>query len=146
MASVFLDTSALLRRYFTAEPGANRVRILCEPSQGHTIAVSRLAALELASGLGRRVRERTLPERERRRRWDTFVIDLRDQYRVVQITEAVYATAQRLVSAYPLRTLDAIQLASALVVRERLRDLVFWTADDQQATAARREGLAVEHM
>ena len=146
MANVFLDTSALLRRYYTNEPGANRVRMICAPSQGHTLLISRLAHVELASGLSRRVRDRTLPARERDRRWSAFEDDLRIQYGVVHLTEAICFTAQRLVTAYPLGALDAIQLASALAVRERLRGLAFWTADDQQAAAARRERLAVEQV
>ena len=144
--NVFLDTSALVRRYYPAEAGANRVRVLCAPAHGHTIMVSRIAVVELAAALSRRVREGTLPTRARGRHWNVFGIHLRDQYRVVQTTERVYDTAQRLVFTYPLRTLDALHLASALAVRERLRDLVFWTADEQQAAAARREGVVVERL
>lgn len=46
--------------------------------------------------------------------------------------------------ATPVRTLDAIHLASALILRERrAADLVFATHDTQQATAARALGFPV---
>jgi predicted nucleic acid-binding protein len=146
MAIVFLDTSALVRRYYPSEPGANRVRSLCAPSRGHSILLARLAAIEFAAALSRRVREGSLPVRERSRHWKAFQIHLRDQYRVMQATEEVFTATQRLVFAYPLRTLDALQLASALVAATRIRRgrVAFWTADEQQASAAGREGLAVE--
>jgi hypothetical protein len=58
----------------------------------------------------------------------------------------VYSRAERLVFGAALRSLDALHLASALVAAERTRrrTLQFWTADKQQAEAARREGLQVE--
>lgn len=46
--------------------------------------------------------------------------------------------------ATPVRTLDAIHLASALILRERRAvDLLFATHDTQQATAARALGFPV---
>ena len=50
----------------------------------------------------------------------------------------------------PLRTLDAVQLASALEAQRRQRRsggpaLVFVTADQRLEVAARRSGLAVEN-
>jgi hypothetical protein len=43
-----------------------------------------------------------------------------------------------------VKTLDAIHLASAIVLRDRRGiDLIFATHDDQQATAARALGFAV---
>jgi predicted nucleic acid-binding protein len=146
VATLFLDTSSLARRYFPSERGARRVRAVCAPSLGHALFQARIAAVEFAAALNRRVRDGTLPVQERNRHWQAFQIHLRDQYRVIQATEAVYASAQHLVFTYALRSLDALQLASALAVRARLRrsQLQFWTADEQQAAAARGEGLTVE--
>jgi predicted nucleic acid-binding protein len=146
MAWAFLDSSALVRRYYTAEHGANRVRVLCAPSNGNTIVLARLAPVEVAATLNRRVRDGSLTAEGCVQRWRTFQIHWSDQYQVIETTEAVYSRAERLVFGAALRSLDALHLASALVAAERTRrrTLQFWTADKQQAEAARREGLQVE--
>ena len=146
MAVLFLDTSALVRRYFQPEAGANRVRQVCTPSQGHSIVVARIAAVEVAAALRRRLRERTLTRAGLERRWRQFDADWRNQYQVALPTEAVHMSATTLVARYPLRTLDALQLASALAVGARVSPdaFQFWTSDEQQARAARGEGLRVE--
>src|SRR5438067_1893154 len=114
MATAFLDSSALMRRYYQAEPGANRVREICSPSRRNALLVARFASVEIASGLARRVREGTLTESGRRQRWWQFRLDWADQYEAVELSDAIYAQAERLVAQYPLRALDAIQLACAL--------------------------------
>ena len=120
MAVIFLDTSALVRRYFQPEPGANRVREVCAPSRGHSILLARVAPVELAAALNRRVRDRTLTLLGRDRRWRLFRFDRHDHYEVVEATDRVYSVAERLAFQYPLRALDAIQLASALAAAARV--------------------------
>lgn len=63
-----------------------------------------------------------------------------DSIGVVGLTRTVLLRAA-LPMATPVRTLDAIHLASALMLRERLKKpLVFATHDAQQALAARTLG------
>jgi predicted nucleic acid-binding protein len=92
------------------------------------------------------VREGTLPRRERDHYWAQFRLDWASQYQVVELTARIYVVADHLTFAYPLRSLDALQLACALAAVRRLtrRRLTFMTADGQQARAAEREGLVVE--
>lgn len=146
MARFFADTSALGRRYFQPEPGANRVREVCTPSRRNTILLARLATTEFASALNRKVREGALPPRARDRYWAQFLVDWASQYHVVELTERIYAVADHLTFAHPLRSLDALQLACALAAVGGFaqRRLTFMTADAQQARAAEREGLVVE--
>ena len=146
MAHFFVDTSALARRYYQPEPGSRRVREVCAPSRRHTLLLARLATTELGSALNRKVREGALPSRERDRRWQQFLADWASQYQVVELTERIYTVADHLTFAYPLRSLDALQLACALAAVEGLarRGLTFMTADAQQARAAEREGLVIE--
>jgi uncharacterized protein len=62
---------------------------------------------------------------------------------LVSLTRTVLQRAA-LPMATPVRTLDAIHLATALMVRERSTDpLIFATHDAQQAAAARALGFAV---
>lgn len=67
----------------------------------------------------------------------------RGEYIEVRIGGGVMAIAEALVNRRLLRTLDAIQLASAFDARERYHELQFWTADRRQADAAVGEGLDV---
>ncbi len=46
MAAIFIDTSALARRYDQSEPGASRIRAICAPAQRHTLLVARIASVE----------------------------------------------------------------------------------------------------
>ncbi len=83
---------------------------------------------------------------EQARVWRAFQADVRHQYRMVALTEDVISRAETFVIRHPLRALDAIHLACALSVPydPRVGAIQFWTADRQQAAAARAEGLVVE--
>ncbi len=146
MAALFLDTSALVRRYDRAEPGAARVRAACAQARGNTLVLARLATVEMASALARKTRDGTLNLTERTRLWRLFLAHRRDQYQVVALTDEVYARAEQLLFRHPLRAFDATHLSCALVIAARLPllGLEFWTADRRQAQAAGVEGLAVE--
>ena len=144
MATIFLDSSAAFRRYYQPEAGANRVRELCAPSRRNVLLIARIAPVEVASAFARRVRDGTLPAPTAVRRAQQLRLHVRHQYQIVPATDAVYVLAERLVGRHPLRSLDALQLATALTVAARGVRLQFWTADRQQAAAARAEGLGVE--
>ena len=146
MATIFLDTSALIRRYDASEPGARRVRAICAPSPERTLLVARLTSVEVASALARRIRDGALLPVHQDQLWRLFRAHWRDQYHVVALTEEVYTSAEQLLFGHPLRACDALHIGCALVAAAKLPELPlqFWTADRRQAQAARAEGLAVE--
>ena len=146
MSVIFLDTSALVRRYDRMEHGSSRVRAICAPAKGNTLLVARIASVEVASAFATKVRDRTIRAADRSRLWRLFRAHWRDQYRVVSLTEDTYVHAERLLFRSPIRTLDALHVGCALVVAARLPDihLEFWTADRQQAEAARSQQFTVE--
>ena len=148
MVAYFFDTSALVRRYDAAEPGSDRVRALCRRSSGHALLVSRIAVIEVAAALNRKLREGRFDVAQRDQRWRLFRRHLRHQYRVNALEAPTFEAAERLVFAHPMRAYDALQLASALHSARLLAGLVadFWfcTADRAQAGAATAEGLQVE--
>lgn len=146
MAAIFLDTSALVRRYDRSEPGASRVRAICAPARAHTLLLARVASVEVASALSRKVRDGSIGADDSSRLWRLFRAHWRDQYQVVAITENAYTQAERVLFRSSIRTLDALHVACALVVAAQAPEigLEFWTADRQQAQAARTEGLTVE--
>jgi predicted nucleic acid-binding protein len=148
MAVLFFDTSALVRRYDQREPGSESIRDLCDVNSGHTLIVSRIIQVEVASALNRKLREGVLSKEALQRMWDLFQAHRLDQYQVLSLDETTLLAAERLLFAHQLRGVDAVHLASALGVAALLGDVVhdfrFCTADRAQAAAARRENLTVD--
>src|SRR5262249_18257506 len=147
VALVFLDTSALVRRYDPAEPGAAQVRALCRRTSGHTLLIAQITTIEVASALARKLREGRLTQPQVNRLWRSFRLHARECYDPIAVSTAVLRRAERLLFAYRLRAYDAAQLASALEARTVLGrftpDFRFCTADQRQATTAQNEGLLV---
>jgi uncharacterized protein len=146
VTAIFLDASVLVRRYDRTEPGSRRIRAVCAAAAGNSIVLSQLAPVELASALSRKLRLRTLQLAQRNRLWRLFQTHWRDAYQVVALHPSIFGRAEQLVFQHPLRAFDAIHIACALTAAGQLprEPLEFWTADRQQAAAARAEGLAVE--
>lgn len=148
MAVLFLDTSALFKRYMQTEPGAARVLDLCDPDSGNALYLSALTSIEVAAALNQRVRERRIRPGQRDNRWAAFQDDLDSQYRVIAWDDAIRQTAERLVFAHPLRGYDAVHVATALRLAQMLAgiqaEVVFCSGDQRQARAAQSEGLTAE--
>ena len=106
-------------------------------------ATARLSAVEVASALARRCREGAFPATERDRALAALEDDL-SALRVVELSTSVVDEARVLLVRHLLRAGDAIQLASALLLRRELAEPVTFAAyDDRLKFAARVEGLTV---
>ena len=145
MASIFLDASALVRRYDRSEPGSAMVRAVCSRPRGNTLIIARHATVEVASAFGRKTRAGAHNPRVVAKVWTTFQAHVRDQYRVIELTDIVYSRAERLVFVHVLRGFDALHVGCALMIAAESPDtpVQFWTADRRQAEAASAEGLDV---
>jgi predicted nucleic acid-binding protein len=124
LPAYFADTSALLKLYL---PEVGTTWLLLQDLTA--LGVSSLVVLEVRSALARRQHEGSLSPRATEQIWKTFA---------------------RGANQIPLRTLDALQLASALEFQRRARQagagpIVLLTADDRLEAAAVRAGLAVEN-
>jgi predicted nucleic acid-binding protein len=148
MPDAFLDTSALVKYYHT-ELGSSRVITLVD-DPSIVVWISRLSLIEMHSVMARKVREGYLPiihfHRWRRR----FFADVRSRkFRVVRAMPSQEREAMRLLTHYgtaiPLRTLDALQLAVALWLRDRGHLDQFLCSDARLCEAARRERLQVSN-
>jgi predicted nucleic acid-binding protein len=131
----FLDSSALVKRYLP-EPGTDIVR----GRRRRRIAVSRIVYAELVAAVARAWRKKLLEEAAR----DTIFTAIDADFRGLDVTEVRRAIIDRipsLVLRQPLRAYDAVQLASALTLKERGATVEFWGADDRLIIAARGEGL-----
>ena len=133
----FLDSSLLVRRYAgrRGAPAAATRDLLQD------FAVSDIARVEVPSALQRRVREGQLDPRGAKAALDAFARDLRSLTRV-GVDDRVLDGSAALLKRHPLRSLDAIQLASALrLAHGAPGPVTFGSADARLNAAARAEGL-----
>ena len=89
-------------------------------------------------------------EAERDRNITLFKRDVRRQYTTVRVTSTVYDRAGNLCRIHRLRAYDAVQLASALLIRSKLAvigvpTLTFVSADVELLSIGSDEGLSVEN-
>jgi len=137
----YLDTNALVKLY-VKETGSPAVRAACDRSEA--LATSRLSYVEAYAAAARRVREGGLSRKARARFAENLERDWQD-YAIVEVSEVVCRLAVELAGRHPLRAADALQLASALFLRESARQSVlFLCFDERLVAAAQEEGLAVD--
>lgn len=142
------DTSALIKRYLSDESNSEVVGAIFKDGAIRPV-ISRLVGIEMAAALTRRELEGDLAAADRSEAWTSVLEHMRDEYRIVAIDDSVCGQAEELVATTRLRTLDAIHVATALLVLARLDEsdsLVFVTADRRQAATAREVGLAVQYL
>jgi len=136
---LYLDTSALVKKYFK-EQGSKDVIHLWKKTRA--IVTSTVAYAEALAAIHRKKREASDIDHSvfkaiftaLKKDWATFIH--------VDVTNALNRTIEKLVSAHPLRGFDAIHLASALIVNERINeDFIFACYDKRLIEAAKKEGL-----
>ena len=143
----FFDTSALVKRYLH-EKGSVRVRRLLQTG-GATFYQTFITPLEMTSAFYRQHRENHISIEDLSLLLRSYAVHSHSEYLLVPYAETLTDLAAALVSRYPLRALDAIQLASALELRGALPpvapSLIFVSADDRLVRTARQELLQVEN-
>lgn len=145
MSSYYIDTSVLIKRYLT-ETGSTWVRNLVDLSAGHVIVICDLTAVEVFSTLARRQREGTLTASDVNILQTRFLADFSREYLSVKLEDAVLSYARTLLNRYSLRSLDAIQLASAVEASVILGEsMTFLSADKSLLAAAIGEGFATDN-
>jgi predicted nucleic acid-binding protein len=139
----YFDTSALVKRYVD-EPGRREVQQLL---RRHDCVTSAILPVELRSALRRRVAERTLDSSRVSEILKRVAAD-RAYWTVIEVGAEVLSGAEALVSVHPLRTLDAIHVASAQLFAARLSiaALIFVSADQRQTDVTNAIGLATRHI
>lgn len=113
MSAFFVDTSALAKRYLV-EIGTTWTRSWTKSAAGNVIIIAELTSVEMFSLLNRRLREGSLTPSSMNRLQQLFLGHLQFEYLVVFSFSQIHVLARDLVNRYPLRALDAIQLASAV--------------------------------
>ena len=134
MSLAYFDTSALVKNY-VQEAGSVQVRELLA---AYEFLSSAIAPIELHSAVQRRYRLGEIT----RTNYNTIVsrvkID-RSFWQLVESVPQVLTKAEEVVINHNVRTLDAIHLASALIIQQSLHvSFPFISADERQLAAARR--------
>lgn len=131
----YLDTSAIVK-LFLVEDGSELVRELWE---GDTpVSTAGISQTELVCALAAAARDGRFGAGQ----LSEDVIDgtfLREHAEVVAADAGLLVSASRLAVAHRLRAVDAIHVASVLVLRDTEPIFVSW--DDEQRNAAHAEGL-----
>jgi len=144
MAILFVDSSALLKRYRN-EAGSERVFELLQDAE--RLLIARLTVVEVSSALVRRALATGVPAAELEATIADFDGDLAKSFDLVELDELVMGRAVVVARQHALRGADAIQLACALLAQEELRgfSILFLSSDAELNAAALAEGLQVEN-
>jgi predicted nucleic acid-binding protein len=134
----FLDTSCLAKLYVLE---TDSLPLAAAATAAGQLAVSVLAELEFLSAIGRRIKDRELAARQYEQILSSFTSDWRSLYVQQPLNDVVLEHSRTLLRNYRLRTLDALQLASAITYSAFVKvPLDFLTADRALAEVAQREG------
>ena len=142
----FFDSSALIKLYHP-ELGSQQIAAMFG-GPDRRIIVSRLAGVELHSALALKTRTGHLDRERSAALRIRFLNDVASgAIALVALSEFHYAAAERLIVRYGdrqgLRTLDALQLAVALEVKDHVGLVALVAADKVLCEVAALEGLAV---
>jgi predicted nucleic acid-binding protein len=148
MAAVFLDSSALVKRYIQ-EVGTPWVSGLTASTAGNWLYVARITGVEVVSAITRKARTGGISSVHASQALAGFRADFPGIFTVVEVTPALASEAMRLAEAHFLRAYDAVQLAAVLGLKnERLADGLplptLISADTELNTAAQGEGLLLD--
>ncbi len=135
---LYLDTSALVKRYF-AESFSEEV--IAKWNESEVIVTSSVGYAETMSTIYRKQKDQDLDDEVVQDIVGLFQKDWKSFIRV-DVTDHLNALIGRLVHAYFLRGFDAVHLSSALIVHDRLPQNFFFACFDQRLNqAAGMEGL-----
>jgi predicted nucleic acid-binding protein len=148
VAVLFLDTSALVKRY-AVEVGSSWVTAQTEPASRNECWLAALTRVEVLAALALKVRTGHLTLSQARRAEQVFRRELATHFQSIDVTRALLHEAMRLVLPHALRAYDAVQLATALQLHAqqvvaRLPAPIFVSADGDLNRAALAEGLQVD--
>ena len=142
MALLYFDTSALVKRYYE-EPGTEAVDALIEGDD--TVVISSLSVVETVSAFRRKYNRTGISESRVNDLLSAFFEEALTKFVIVPMAESVLQLAFTLVLGGDLRTLDSLQLSTALGLDTDDELLRFVTADAELAAVAEANGLPVSN-
>jgi len=147
MQHFFFDSSALAKRYIP-EAGTAWVRQITNMKTGFQIVISEIALVEISNAIARRRSEGRFSSAMAVSLVNLLMRHASTHYRIYPLDDDVIAQAQQLSLDYApkLRSLDAIQLACAILMNQSIvaaqqPPLTFVCADTRLLTVAAAEGM-----
>ncbi|MEO7045757.1 MAG: type II toxin-antitoxin system VapC family toxin [Ferruginibacter sp.] len=137
---IYLDTSSLFKLY-KSEPGSEEVEDILSGNELTGISLSEITKLEFISAVFKRVRMKDLDMNDAKQIIEFFERDI-PRYTFVPLNSTLLDTARSLIlkhGADGLRTLDALQLASAIAVKDIINR--YLTSDKILKSLFVKEGL-----
>lgn len=154
MGYYYFDTSGLVKRYLD-EIGSPWVRAITDAQATgsalpQVVAIVSIGIVEAISAFSRRYRNGLINEHERQTATNLFLSHTQGEYEILPVDSSIIDLATDLVQRHPLRGYDAVHLAAALRLRDRLVTAglaapTFVSADRNLCTLARAEGMAAEN-
>ncbi len=132
--NLFLDTAALVKLYHDEDGTENLSNFINEYSSDLILTISDLIILEFHSAILRRVRMKQISVDLARQLFEELNKDIA-WMNISEVDKSVKTEAANLLSTHAptknFRTLDSLQLATAIVAHERLPIDYFITADER---------------
>jgi len=145
LSDFFVDTSALAKRY-SPETGSAWVTSWVEPQAGNVIIISGITIVEMISVTARREHEGHISTTDRVRLQNDFLLHVENEYLVMELDKDLLGEARNVIVNYQLRTLDALQLASAISAEKTLGiKLTLISADQKLLPAATSAGFVTDN-
>jgi uncharacterized protein len=149
MTIYFLDSSAIAKRYIS-EIGSSWIHEITDPTRQNDLFIARITWVEVLSALARRQREGFLTTTDVNQAITIFTTHVDRQYGFLETDRSLIQAAGALVTQYPLRAYDAMQLAAALSLKTTLNQSqlpapIFLTADKKLLTIAQQAGLPCDN-
>lgn len=135
---VFFDSSAFVKR-FVEEIGSAEIEMISQ--QATMVGLSIICLPEILSALNRKVCENNLSCAEYKQLKSAIVEDIAD-IQIINLLPDVIEKSILLLELNPLRSLDSLHIACALVWQAEL----FVSADKRQIQAAENAGLQVRYV
>lgn len=135
---LFFDTSAFAKRYIE-EFGSRQIQDFCH--EATALGLSVLTLPELISTLNRLKREKKITNKQYQSIKSEILIDFED-IEICSLTPSVIKQAIQLLEKNILRTLDSLQVASAIEWGAEM----FISADHRQLLAAKKAGLTIKEV
>jgi len=135
--TLYAESSAVLRWLFKEAGGDEVHRLLRDAAK---VVCSRLTVVETRRAIRRAVAEKLLDEVS-----STAVLEVFAQasWAMLELSREVAERAEGSLTVEPVRTLDALHLANALLLRQALPDLRILSTDDRVRSNGRGLGFEV---
>ena len=142
---VYMDSSALVKRYAPQEINASQITALFTSSL--SIYTSNLTPIEIISAFRNKERFGDFSKAMVNAAINDLEAHSPKDYKLVQAVPNTYIEAKRMLLTYKLRAYDAMHVATALTIVQAANippiQLEFYTGDKDQAVAAQAEGFTV---